>query len=429
MKKIITILFLILIIPCRVNAYGDLRCFGDLNSNDEKTLKPGDSITLNMGVNGYSDTQYVSDASFSFTYNPNIFELVRDTTGSYLKVYNNWITYENTDTKVDDQTQRVKFSIGTTSKNNYFFDTNDSIIFAKVKLKVKDNAPDVSSSIYVFVNDSYYTAFEMDEDDHPKEIYDVTCSNKSIYLTVKAPEKDSNTYLKSLKVTNITLNPAFDPEITRYSVEVDFSMEKVYIAGTCAGAKCTVKGNGTRTLKVGYNSYDLVVTAEDGSTRTYNVTIERAEKGKQMAYLKSFQIEGHHLEPNFKPTTLVYDLPISSDIMTIKIYGVCEVEECTIEGDGIISLNESTRTVSVIVKTEDDTKTYTINIIREDTLSNYEPNETGSGGFTVFLWIIFICLLVIGLIYLYKKLGINVKITKTPEEKNNDKIDNSWRYK
>ncbi len=429
-KYLLTILFLIIFIPYKVLAYGDLSCYGDLNSNDETTLKPGDTITLNMGVSGYSDTQYVTDAEFSFTFDPTVFELIKDTSNNYLKVYNKWETYKNTDTKVDDSNEKVSFSIGTSNKNNYFFDTSDSLIFAKVQFKVKDSAPDIYTRISVFDNnESYYTTFVLDEDNSPSEIYDVACHNKSISITIKSPQKDDNNYLKSLSVTNTTLNPTFDPYTTRYSMEVPYTTEKVYIAGTCGGTKCSVKGNGTRTLKVGTNSYDLVVTAEDGSTRTYSISITRAAKDKEMAYLKSLTIEGHHLEPNFNSTTLVYKMPISTDTMTLKIYAICEASSCTIDGDGMVKLTGNESTISLVVKTEDDTKTYTINIEREDTLSNYEPDETSGSGLTTFFWIVFICMLIGAGIYLYKKLGLNIKVSRNPDNKKNNNIDNSWRYR
>jgi hypothetical protein len=380
-----------------------------------------------MGVSGYSDVQYISDAVFSFTYNPNIFELVVED-GSYLQVFNKWITYKNTSTSVNDTTQRVDFSIDTTVKNNYFFDTSDSLIFAKIKLKVKSDAEDGSTNITAFNNESYYTTFELDEDNIPTEVYDVNCYSRSIYLTIKAPVKSSNSLLKSLRVTNQELNPKFDPEVNDYSIDVEYSVEQVYIAGTCAGVKCTVTGNGTRTLKEGENSYDLVVTAEDGSTNTYTVTINRAEKGKELAYLISLKVEGHSLDPNFKSNNLVYDISLSKDVSTIKIYGICQSEKCLINGDGIVNVGKDTKAVLVIVETSDDTKTYTINIKREDSLDNYDPNETSGGAFTTFLWVIFIIMIGGALFYLYKKSGINIKIIKDKKDKDN-KIDNSWRFK
>lgn len=427
MKKFLIIIFLILIIPFRVYAADTLKCFGDLNSNDEKTLEPGDIITLNMGVSGYSDVQYISDAVFSFTYNPNIFEPVIEN-NTYLQVFNKWVTYKNTSTSVSDTIQKIEFAIGTTVRSNYFFDTSDSLIFAKVKLKVKSDAKDGSSSVVAFTSGSYYTTFEMDEEGNITEVYDVNCYSKSIYLTIKAPVKSSNSLLKSLRVTNQELNPKFDPETNDYSIDVEYAVSQVYIAGTCAGVKCTVTGNGTRTLNEGENEYELIVTAEDGSTNTYTVTINRAEKGKELAYLSSLKIEGHNLDPNFKSNVLVYDLPVSKDTTAIKIYGMCQAEKCIISGDGIVNIGTDSKAVLVVVETTDDAKTYTINIKREDSLDNYEDNETGGGPFTTFLWIIFIIMIGGALFYLYKKSGINIKLIKDKKDKDNN-VDNSWRFK
>jgi hypothetical protein len=432
MKRLLMLLVLFLIFPYKVFAYGDLRCYGSLNSNDETTLQPGNIITINMGVSGYSDTQHISDAVFSFTYNPNVFDVVKNASNdSYLTIFNKWDTYKNNITEIDENTNKVSFNIGTSNSNNYFFDTSDSIIFAKVQLKVKDTATNGYSYVSVFDESSYYTSFVLDDNKVPDQIYDVNCSSQRITISIKLPEKDKDTSLKSLKITNATLDQLFSSNSTRYTATVPYSTEKVYIAGTCNGYKCTIKGNGTRTLKVGVNNYTLTVTAEDGSTREYTVSITREEKEKSYAYLSSLEVEGHSISPSFKSTTLVYTLNISPDTNTLKIYAICESKTCNIKGDGIVTLKDDTTTISVVVTTDDDSKTYTFNIIRADVIDDISnPIESsGGGGFITFLWIVFIIMIIGALYYFYKKSGININISKTNNKKNDNNIDNNWRYK
>ncbi|MEL0455897.1 T9SS type A sorting domain-containing protein [Flavobacteriaceae bacterium SZ-1-7] len=86
----------------------------------------------------------------------------------------------------------------------------------------------------------------------------------------------SNASLASLSHSTGTLYPAFDSNITSYSILVDSGTASVDIDGTTvvAGANIT-SGNGTITLTGDAGSTDVVVTAEDGvTTKTYSITIK-----------------------------------------------------------------------------------------------------------------------------------------------------------
>lgn len=85
-----------------------------------------------------------------------------------------------------------------------------------------------------------------------------------------------NNWLKSLAVGSYSLTPTFDPANTGpYSLIVENDVTSVAVAATPVTSKASIIGAGTLQLPVGENSVNLVVTAENGSKRTYNLTIVR----------------------------------------------------------------------------------------------------------------------------------------------------------
>ena len=86
--------------------------------------------------------------------------------------------------------------------------------------------------------------------------------------------------LSTLKVGNYTLTPGFNNDTANYSVVVPYSASSVTITATPKNSKAKVSGAGTVQLKVGSNTVKITVTAENGSQRTFTLTIAReADKG------------------------------------------------------------------------------------------------------------------------------------------------------
>ena len=83
--------------------------------------------------------------------------------------------------------------------------------------------------------------------------------------------------LSALTVSEGTLTPDFDPAITSYSATVANSIESIDIGAAANDANAVVSGAGAKTLDVGVNSFNIVVTAENGNTETYIVAVTRED--------------------------------------------------------------------------------------------------------------------------------------------------------
>lgn len=91
------------------------------------------------------------------------------------------------------------------------------------------------------------------------------------------PGKSGNNALSTLTVSAGTLTPAFDPAVTEYTLSLPQGTEKLTLTATPSDSNATVQGDGELTLQEGENTLPLVVTAENGDTKTYTVTAKVAQ--------------------------------------------------------------------------------------------------------------------------------------------------------
>ena len=88
-----------------------------------------------------------------------------------------------------------------------------------------------------------------------------------------ADTRSTNTSLSKLTVNGKELTNSNNV----YTLEVSNYVDKANIAAVVADNKSKVTGTGTMDLKVGENSFNVVVTAERGNTTTYVVKVIRKE--------------------------------------------------------------------------------------------------------------------------------------------------------
>ena len=91
---------------------------------------------------------------------------------------------------------------------------------------------------------------------------------KTINIVPVVP-KSSNNKLASLTVDGAELSPAFNADVTSYTIEFEPNTKEININATTADSKATVSGIGKIGVVEGTNNIKVVVTAENGSTKTY----------------------------------------------------------------------------------------------------------------------------------------------------------------
>ena len=87
--------------------------------------------------------------------------------------------------------------------------------------------------------------------------------------------KSSNNWLRGLSVDGYSLTPTFAPDTTDYSLIVDNSVTSINVSANAADSNASISGNGKHQLAVGNNTINIVVSAEDATTRTYSINVVR----------------------------------------------------------------------------------------------------------------------------------------------------------
>ena len=112
-------------------------------------------------------------------------------------------------------------------------------------------------------------------------------SSSSTTTTIQEPEvkKSSEKNLSSLSVSEGTLSPKFSAGTTTYKVDLTNEVKKLTISAKAKDSKASVSGTEEKELKIGENNFTVTVTAEDGSKKTYTISVYVTEKPTQFVKL------------------------------------------------------------------------------------------------------------------------------------------------
>ena len=190
-------------------------------------------------------------------------------------------------------------------------------------------------------------------------------------------DRSNNNNLKKLSVsnTNISFNGG-----QSYTATVENSVTSVNITAEAEHGKATVTGTGNKTLKEGSNSFVVSVKAENGTVKSYTVTIIRKyAEGAQVTLssnnnLKSLSVSNVNL--NFSANTLAYNVSVDNTVEKITVQYELEDSKATATLVADEKLKVGTNKIEVLVVAENgNSKTYTITVVRKDVRSNVENNN------------------------------------------------------
>lgn len=213
-------------------------------------------------------------------------------------------------------------------------------------------------------------------------------------------KKSSDTSLKSVTVggKSYTIGK---------SITVDANTSSITIKATANSSKAKVTGTGTKELETGTNNFSIKVTAEDGSSKTYKVTVIREEfvgdppniddpsnEAEQELRLTALSVEGFELIPVFSSEVFEYAIYVTNET-EVKINATANVEGTNIEITGNTGIVEGGDNVALIKLTKDDKVTeYRVKINKsapvigeenENTINDEENEKVGFIG-TISNW-------------------------------------------
>ena len=208
------------------------------------------------------------------------------------------------------------------------------------------------------------------------------------YSVTVAEPLSGNANLSSLSVSEGKLNPAFKAGTTSYDIgEVDFSVSKLNISYKTEDTKAKVSINGN-DLAVGANTVSVVVKAENGTTKTYKITVTRKQDPNYVpssdATLNEITVNGGVLSPGFsadKTDYIVY-LPYEYVGKEFSVTGnAADSKASGVTGGTIAALVEGVNKTTVVCKAEDGTeKIYNITVLVMPEYTGEIPNIDGVVG-------------------------------------------------
>ena len=185
-----------------------------------------------------------------------------------------------------------------------------------------------------------------------------------------APPLSTNCKLASLSVSGVSISPAFSADVTSYRASVPFTTSSVQVSAKAADQKAKVSVSNTQLVAGGTTTVKVTVTAESGATKTYTISIARAQDPNYVPSsnnkLSSLTVEGEPLSPVFSADVLRYYIWLPYEAETVTISGTAEDAKASVTVGPVPALEPGKAVdVPVTVTAEDKTeKVYTVTVFR-----------------------------------------------------------------
>ena len=213
-----------------------------------------------------------------------------------------------------------------------------------------------------------------EENDNTEEKTPVVNNNSSSQTSkpVQTTAKSDNADL-----TNLGIRPndfsGFTPNKLTYDVTVPLDVESIEVYATASDSKASISGTGKKNLKEGLNEFEIVVTAEDGTVKTYTINVTREESateetgteesiGEGLASLKIADLE---LTPEFETNVYEYKVKYIGDATSLDIQTETTNPEFIAEVVGNQELVEGENIITILVSDADGNNIATYQITVE----------------------------------------------------------------
>lgn len=222
-----------------------------------------------------------------------------------------------------------------------------------------------------------------------------TNTSSSNKTTNSSSTNSSNKKSSNANLSNLGIRPndfsGFKEGTTSYDVTVPSDTDTIEIYATAQNSNAKISGTGSKKLETGKNTFSVVVTAEDGTKKTYTINITKSEgKGEntesiQEQYsgdgLASLEIENLELSPKFDTTVHEYNVKYIGENTKLDIKATTTDPYYTTEITGNEDLKEGENIINVLVSDPDgkNIATYQItvnkSIVDEEALAKEEKQK------------------------------------------------------
>ena len=167
--------------------------------------------------------------------------------------------------------------------------------------------------------------------------------------------------LSSLEVVGYELSPYFNKNNLTYTVIIPEDVTSIEINAEAEAEGAIVRISGNTRLTRQENTVTVRVTAEDGTSRAYSITVLKAPKVNLK--LDSLQIEGLELNPVFDEDTFYYTSSlVDTELTSLNVNAVANDETVNVEVIGADNLVDGENLINIIVSNDDETTIYQVNV-------------------------------------------------------------------
>jgi len=200
-------------------------------------------------------------------------------------------------------------------------------------------------------------------------IFSIPVYNNMPEMVSTLPNKGNpNNYLSNLKINDVDVE-GFDGADTNYTIHVSNEVKVANITANTVNSNATIKNTGKKDLVVGDNKFEIVVTAQNGAKKTYNLNIVRSKNTSgeptidEIVNNSGVKSDGTYFsgfEIDTNSQTLVDKIKSLNPDAVVKVT----------DSNGTVKTNKSLATGDKIsITSAGETKTYII-VIRGDTSGN-----------------------------------------------------------
>lgn len=174
-------------------------------------------------------------------------------------------------------------------------------------------------------------------------------------------EARANKNLSSLEVVGYELSPYFNKNNLTYTVIIPEDVTSIEINAEPEAEGAIVRISGNTRLTRQENTVTVRVTAKDGTSRAYSITVLKAPEVNLK--LDSLQIEGLELNPVFDEDTFYYTSSlVDTELTSLNVNAVANDETANVEIIGADNLVDGENLINIIVSNDDETTIYQVNV-------------------------------------------------------------------
>ncbi len=250
---------------------------------DKQSVRKGQTFYLTYNLSNASEYD-ISYLSFSISYNSKDFEyceFIANSSNHYHSGY---------DAVADANTNKLNVEFKANADSAYFHGQSKTASVAfKMKYKgdgyitdttkefVVGDAVAKSEASYTYTATDYtFTSSEIGKQNASIKLIALSADNTLADIELKAGGRE------------LALEPIFNPQTTEYTAYAEFSQGGISANFPVSNSGAKVSHNFSQQINTGSNSYYIVVTAENGSIRTYNINLHLIPQGMTVQEYKDY---------------------------------------------------------------------------------------------------------------------------------------------